>query len=303
MNEYRSIFKKNSQNSTGYFSEAKKSDWYLRLKKRPGLQAVFVLIGIVLVLSVIAPYLAPHDPNSLNLYGKNQGPSANHLLGTDYLGRDLFSRVVCGLQTSMTIALTTIVFSFVIGVSVGSYSGYMGGRVDNIVARVIDVFLAFPSIILALALITLIGPGVFNMILMLAVVQWASLARIMRGQVLYEKNQEYVLSARASGFSGSRILLRHIIPNCIMPVVVLATLDIGHTILTVSTLSFLGMGIPPSVPEWGSMINSGLSYMRIAPLNVIVPGIAITIITLLFNMAGEGIRDITDTKSDGEGSL
>ena len=303
MNEYPGIFEKKRQKSPGYLDDMKKSDWYLRLKQRPGLKAVFVLIGIVLLLSVIAPYLAPQNPNAVDLYDKNQGPSAEHLLGTDYLGRDLFSRVICGLQTSMAIALTTIVFSFIIGVAVGGYSGYKGGWVDNVVARVIDVFLAFPSIILALALITLIGPGIVNMILMLAVVQWASLARLMRGQVLYEKNQEYVLSARASGFSESRILIRHIIPNCVMPVVVLATIDIGHTILTISTLSFLGMGIPPSIPEWGSMINSGISYMRIAPLNVIVPGIAITIVTLLFNMGGEGIRDITDPKSDGEGSI
>lgn len=303
MNEYTEPVKKSQSGSSGYFDELKKFDWYLRLRERRGLQAVFILIGIILILSVIAPYLAPQNPNAVDLYDKNQGPSPDHLLGTDYLGRDLFSRVICGLQTSMAIALTTITISFVIGVGVGGYSGYKGGAVDNIIARIIDIFLAFPSIILALALITLIGPGIFNMILMLAVVQWASLARLMRGQVLYEKNQEYVLSARASGFSDGRVLTRHIIPNCVMPVVVLATIDIGHTILTISTLSFLGMGIPPSIPEWGSMINAGISYMRIAPLNVIVPGIAITIITLLFNVAGEGIRDITDPKSDGEGSL
>jgi peptide/nickel transport system permease protein len=271
--------------------------------QRPGLQVVLALLATVILASAFAPMLAPQDPNATDLYGKNQGPSAAHILGTDYLGRDLFSRVICGLQTSMTIALTTIAATFVIGTAIGGYSGYRGGWVDNVVARVIDVFLAFPSIILALALITLLGSGIVNMILMLAVAQWASFARLMRGQVLSEKNQEYVLSARASGLPGWWILTKHIMPNCIMPVVVLATMDLGHTILTISTLSFLGLGIPPSIPEWGSMINAGLDSMRTAPLNVIVPGIAITIVTLLFNLAGEGLRDITDPKSDGEGSL
>ena len=279
------------------------SDWYSRLMQRPGLQAVLALLATVILLSAFAPMLAPQDPGATDLYGKNQGPSAAHILGTDYLGRDLFSRVICGLQTSMTIALTTIVVTFVIGVAIGGYSGYRGGRVDNVVARVIDVFLAFPSIILALALITLLGSGIMNMILMLSVAQWASFARLMRGQVLAEKNQEYVLSARASGLPSWWILMKHIIPNCIMPVIVLATMDLGHTILTISTLSFLGLGIPPSIPEWGSMINAGLDHMRTAPLNVIVPGVAITIVTLLFNLAGEGLRDITNPKSDGEGSL
>jgi len=279
------------------------SDWYSRLMQRPGLQVVLALLATVILASAFAPMLAPQDPNATDLYGKNQGPSAAHILGTDYLGRDLFSRVLCGLQTSMTIALTTIVVTFVIGTTIGGYSGYRGGRVDNVVARVIDVFLAFPSIILALALVTLLGSGIVNMILMLSVVQWASFARLMRGQVLAEKNQEYVLSARASGLPGWWILMKHIMPNCIMPVVILATMDLGHTILTISTLSFLGLGIPPSIPEWGSMINAGLDHMRTAPLNVVVPGIAITIVTLLFNLAGEGLRDITDPKSDGEGAL
>ncbi|MBP2132684.1 peptide/nickel transport system permease protein [Methanomicrobium sp. W14] len=303
MSEYPG--KKRKKDLTCYFNldEVKKSDWYFRLKKRRGLQIVFVLIGVLILLSAIAPYLAPQDPNAADLYSKNLGPSPGHISGTDYLGRDLFSRVVFGLQTSMKIALTTVALSFVIGVAVGSYSGYKGGLADNIIARIIDVFLAFPTVILALALIALIGPGILNMVVMLSVVQWASLARLMRGQVLHEKNQEYVLSARAFGFSDYWILTRHIIPNCVMPVVVLATMDIGHTVLMISTLSFLGMGIPSTIPEWGSMISSGISYMRIAPLNVIVPGIAITIVTLLFNTAGEGIRDITDPKSDGEGSL
>ncbi len=284
-------------------SNAREADWYYRLRQRPGLQLVFVLLAVVLVVSVFAPVLAPQDPAATDLYGKNQWMSAEHWFGTDYLGRDLFSRVLCGLQTSMAIAVTTIAVTFVIGTAVGSYAGYKGGWVDNCIARVIDVFLAFPSIILALALVTLLGSGIVNMILILAVAQWASFARLMRGQVLSEKNAEYVLSARAAGLPGWWILMKHLLPNCVMPVVVLATMDLGHTILTISTLSFLGLGLPPSIPEWGSMINAGLGDMRTAPLNVIVPGLAITVVTLLFNLAGEGIRDITDPNTDAEGSL
>lgn len=281
----------------------KERDWYLRLMQRPGLLMVFVLILLVIILSFISPLIVPQDPAATNLYGKNQNPSSEHWFGTDYLGRDLFSRVLAGLQTSMAIALTTITISFVAGVFIGGYSGYKGGWVDNIIARIIDVFLSFPSIILALALITLLGPGLLNMILMLSIVQWASFARLTRGQVLFEKNQEYVLSAKSFGLSKFLILTKHVMPNCIMPVLILATMDIGHTILTISTLSFLGLGIPPSIPEWGSMINSGLDFMRTAPFNVIIPGFAITLVTLLFNLAGEGLRDITDPKTNAEGAL
>lgn len=284
-------------------TSVQKSDWLYRFKQRRDLQVVSGLIVLILILAVFAPYLAPQNPNKTDLEEKNQGPSVSHLLGTDYLGRDLFSRVICGLQTSLEIALSTIVISFIIGVAVGSFSGYRGGWIDNIIARIIDVFLAFPSIILALALMMLLGSGIVNMIIMLSIVQWASFARLIRGQVLSEKNQDYVLSARAAALPGWWTMTRHILPNCIMPVVILATIDLGHAILTIATLSFLGVGIPPSIPEWGSMINSGLSYMRIAPLNVIVPGLAITFVTLLFNIAGEGIRDITDPKSVHEGSL
>lgn len=281
----------------------KKFDWYHRLKERRDLQIVFTLIIIVFLLSICAPLLAGQNPNSQDLGGKNQGPSLYHLCGTDYLGRDLFARVMYGLQTSLGIAITTILISFVIGVSIGSFSGYQGGWIDNCIARIIDLFLAFPSIILALALMLLMGSGILNMIIMLTIVQWAAFARLIRGQVLSEKNQEYVLSSRAAGLPGWWIVTKHILPNCIMPVIVLATMDIGHTILTISTLSFLGIGIPPAIPEWGSMINSGLPYMRVAPLNVIIPGLMITCVTLLFNIAGEGLRDITDPLADNEGSL
>jgi peptide/nickel transport system permease protein len=284
-------------------SNVRRTDWYYRLKQRPSLQIVFVLLIIILSAAVFTPAISLQDPTTQDLYGKNQWISTDHWFGTDYLGRDLFSRVVCGLQTSMAIAITTSVITFVIGTAIGSYAGYRGGWIDNVISRVIDVFLAFPSMIFALVLVTFFGSGILNMILMLAIAQWASFARLMRGQVLAEKNAEYVLSARAAGLPGWWILVKHLIPNCVMSVMVLATMDLGHLILTISTLSFLGIGLPPSIPEWGSMINAGMDSMRTAPLNVIVPGLAITTVTMLFNLAGEGIRDITDPRTDVEGNL
>ncbi|MDI9633617.1 MAG: ABC transporter permease [Methanolinea sp.] len=240
----------------------------------------------------------PGDPHETSLESKNEGPSIRHPLGTDYLGRDLLQRTLHGLRTSLSIALGTIGLAFLVGCSLGCVSGYYGGRIDEFLARIIDISLAFPAIILALALAALIGPGISNLILVLALVQWASFARLMRGQVLSEKNQEYILSARAAGLPGWWIMLHHLVPNTIMPAVVLATMDIGHTLLTVSTLGFLGVGIPPSIPEWGSMINAGLNYMHTAPQNVLVPGMAITLVTLLFNIAGEELRDLIDEERE-----
>lgn len=276
----------------------KEGVWSELFTREPLLFVVFCLIGLIFLLALIGPFLVTQDPNATALGYKNRGPSLTHLFGTDYLGRDLFSRTIYGLRTSLFIAVSTILLTFFVGTAVGCFSAYCGGRIDEVLARIIDLFLAFPAIILALSLVTLLGPGLLNMILILVIVQWASFARLMRGQVLSEKFQEYILSSKAAGLPGWWIIARHLVPNTIMPVVVLATIDIGHTILTISTLGFLGLGIPPTIPEWGSMINAGLSYMRIAPLNVIVPGIAITIVTLLFNVAGEGLRDLSNSEQD-----
>lgn len=274
--------------------------FFKKMTRRPFILFVYVLILFIFLFSLVSPYMLPSDPMATNLYQKNQGISEEHIFGTDYLGRDLLSRTLCGLQTSMLISFSTIVLTVAIGVTVGAVSGYMGGIADDVISRVIDIFLAFPTIILALALCTLIGSGVINMILLLAIIQWASFARVMRGQVLSEKNQEYILSARTAGLPWWRILLKHILPNTVMPVIIMATIDMGHVILTVSTLSFLGLGLPPDIPEWGSMINAGLNYMRVAPLNVIVPGLSITLITLLFNIAGESLRSYTGISKEPE---
>jgi|WetSurMetagenome_2_1015567.scaffolds.fasta_scaffold27360_5 peptide/nickel transport system permease protein len=275
-----------------------KSRFVREIRKRTGFQLCLVFLGILIVLAVVAPFMVPYDPNATDLPHKNEGPSSTHLWGTDYLGRDLFSRTLCGTQTSLLIAFVTVGCAIAAGASVGCIAAYYGGIVDEVVSRCIDLFLAFPGIIFSLALLGLIGAGILNMIIALTLSQWATFARLMRGDVLSIRNLEYVQSARTGGLPDRRIMLRHLVPNAIMPVLVLATLDIGSVILSTAGLSFLGLGIPPGIPEWGSMIGAGKEFLRTAPLNIIVPGLAITVVVLLFNILGEGLRDILDVHKE-----
>lgn len=268
------------------------------MRKRVGFQICLVCLGILIIVAVLAPFFVPYDPNATDLPHKNEGPSSAHPWGTDYLGRDLFSRTLCATQTSLLIAFVTVGCAFAAGASLGCIAGFYGGITDEIISRCIDLFLAFPGIIFSLALLGLIGAGILNMILALTLAQWATFARLMRGDVLAIRNLEYVQSARTAGLPDWRIMVRHLIPNAIMPVLVLATLDVGHVILATSGLSFLGLGIPPGIPEWGSMIGAGKEFLRTAPLNIIVPGLAITVVVLLFNVLGEGLRDILDVHKD-----
>jgi peptide/nickel transport system permease protein len=278
---------------------AVKSGWWGRaLRQRPGFLAALGLLCLLMVVAVCAPFIAPFNPNVTSLSEKNEGPSAAHPWGTDYLGRDLFSRTLYGAQTSLVIAFLTVGCAFAVGTVVGCVAAYYGQYVDEAISRCVDLFLAFPGIIFSLALLGLIGAGVLNMVLALALSQWATYARLMRGQVLSVKSLDYILSARTGGLSDRLIMARHLVPNAVMPVVILATLDVGHVILATAGLSFLGLGIPPGIPEWGSMIGAGKEFIRMAPLNVIVPGLAITAVVLLFNILGEGLRDLLDTRDE-----
>ncbi|HJJ55686.1 MAG TPA: ABC transporter permease, partial [Methanocorpusculum sp.] len=243
------------------------TDWYFYIKNSVYTQILFILMGILFVVYLFVPVISPYDPLITDIYNINQDISLDHWIGTDYLGRDILSRVLYGLHTSMTIAIISIVISFVIGVIVGCCAGYYGGWIDRVIVQIIDVFMAFPPIIIALALITLFGSGMNSMIIVFILSHWALFTRLIRGQIISEKNADYILSARSVGFSGWWIMTRHLLPNSISPLIVFATLNIGHVILTISTLSFLGLGIPPEIPEWGSMIKSGMSYVRVAPMN------------------------------------
>lgn len=268
------------------------------IKKRLGFQCCLVILGMLIIIAVLAPFIVPYDPGATDLPHKNEGPSSTHLWGTDYLGRDLFSRTLCAAQTSLIIAFATVGCAFAAGTAVGCIAAFYGGIVDELLSRCIDLFLAFPGIIFSLALLGLIGAGILNMVIALTLAQWATFARLMRGDVLSIRNLEYVQSARTAGLPDRRIMLRHLVPNAIMPVLILATLDVGSVILATAGLSFLGLGIPPGIPEWGSMIGAGKEFLRTAPLNIIVPGLAITVVVLIFNFLGEGLRDILDVHKD-----
>lgn len=270
-----------------------------RVAERKSMLVSMTMLCILVFIAVASPVLSPYDPNDIDLKNKNLPPSSGHLLGTDYLGRDMLSRIMHGATTSLSISAGVVCLSLIIGISLGCIAGYYGGLVDEIISRAIDVFLAFPGIIFALAMMGMLGPGLVNLMLSLALVQWSSYARLMRGQVLSIKEQEYVLSTRLLGASNLRIMGKHIIPNAIAPIIVLATIDFGHVILSVAALSFLGLGLPADIPEWGSMLSAGKEFMRTAPYQTIFPGLAITLFVVIFSILGDGMRDILDPHDQG----
>lgn len=263
------------------------------------------VIGLIIIISLVfialsAPFIAPHDPIEQNLEKRLSPPSKEYPMGTDDLGRCLLSRIIYGARVSLQVGVIVVGIITVIGVTLGLISGYYGGTVDEIIMRFVDIVLAFPGIILALAIAGALGPGLFNVMLALAMVSWAGLARVVRGSVLSIKEKEFVESARALGCSDVYIMTRHILPNVMAPVIVLATLDMAFIILAAAGLSFLGLGAQPPVPEWGSMLNSGRAFMRTAPHLTTFPGLAIMIAVLAFNFLGDGLRDALDPRQRQE---
>ncbi len=256
--------------------------------------AGLVIIAVVLVVAVAAPLLAPHDPNAQDVLNQFKPPSAHHLLGTDEFGRDELSRIIFGARISVLTSLAVGAAILAIGVLVGTVSGLAGGLLDGAIMRTVDVLLAFPSILLALAVAGTLGPGLFHLALAMTAVWWVDYARLVRGLVLGVKEQQYVESARALGVSDCRLALRHVLPNIAPPVVVLATLQTARLLLALAALSFLGLGVGPPAAEWGAMLNDGKNFLDTAPQLMLYPGLAITITALGFNLLGEGLRDVLD---------
>jgi peptide/nickel transport system permease protein len=254
-----------------------------------------IIIGILLGTALLAPLLAPYAPLAIDLTGELEGPRPGHLLGQDKLGRDILSQIIYGSRVSLLVGIVVVGVSLVIGVTVGSVAGYFGGVFDIILMRAVDILLAFPGILLAIALTGVLGPSLKHIILALCVLGWVGYARIVRGQVLAEKNKEYVMAARALGARHPRIILRHILPNCFAPVIVEATFGLAGVILAESSLSFLGLG-PQDVPTWGRLLNEGVQYLLFAPHVSIFPGIAIMLTVLAFNFIGDGLRNQWDVK-------
>ncbi len=255
-----------------------------------------MIIFFLMIIVILAPYITPYDPIELDLENRLASPDRNHLMGTDNLGRDVLSRIICGARVSLGMAAVVVVIVMLLGIAMGTTAGYFGGVIDGIIMRLVDVLLAFPNIILALVIAGILGPSLTNVMIALAVVWWVSYARIIRGSVLSVKEKEFVEAARAMGCTDSYIAIRHILPNVLSPVIVLATLDMGHIILSIAALSFLGLGAQPPMPEWGTMLNEGKPFMETAPHLMIFPGLMIMITVLAFNFLGDGLRDALDPR-------
>ncbi len=260
-------------------------------------------LGIVVLLILVAafaPLLATHSPIAQDLAGRLQPPSAEHWLGTDELGRDIWSRIMHGARLTLLIVVLVAVTAAPLGLLIGTVSGYLGGWVDIVLMRVTDIFLAFPKLILALAFVAALGPGIENAIIAIAITSWPPYARIARAETITIRNADYISAVRIQGAGPARIVARHIVPMCVSSLVVRVTLDMAGIILTAAGLGFLGLGAQPPMPEWGAMISSGRGYILDQWWVAAMPGIAIFIVSLGFNLLGDGLRDVLDPRQ-GEG--
>lgn len=256
-----------------------------------------VLLAILLVVTIFADKIVPYDPYEQDLSQSMQAPSAQHLMGTDRYGRDMFSRVIVGAQTSIASTLVLVVIISVFGTIVGTICGYYGGWVDNVVMRISDICLAFPGLVFALAVAALLGGGVSNAVIALAVISWPKYSRVARSQTLALKSSPFISAARLSGDTSMQIILRHILPNSLGPIMVTAMLDIGTMMMELAGLSFLGLGAQPPTAEWGNMMSGGRSMLQSYPWLVLSPGVAIFVTVVLFNLLGDTVRDYLDPKN------
>ncbi len=265
-----------------------------RLLREPGTALGLFLVAFLLLAGLAGPWLPLDDPTRISLSDKLLPPSMENPLGTDHLGRDTFSRIIHGTRMTLLASVATLMLSMTIALAVGLVSGYHGGWPDTVLMGVVDLLLAFPSLILALAVAGALGPGLFNVLLAVGAVWWVGHARIIRGITLGARQMEYVTAARATGASDLRIILRHIAPNILGPVIVIASLDVGWIILGIAGLNFLGLGAQPPTPEWGAMLNDARPYLQTAPRLLLLPGLAIFVAVLGFNLLGDGLRDLLD---------
>ncbi|MCC8059902.1 MAG: ABC transporter permease [Clostridiales bacterium] len=259
----------------------------------------FIIMVLLLCAAVFAPVLAPYpeDVSSTHIENMLQAPSAEHLMGTDELGRDIFSRVIFGTRVSISTALVAVGVALIIGIPLGAIAGACGGWIDNLIMRITDVFLSFPPLLLAIALVALLGAGLRNAIIAIVISWWPWYTRLVRGQAISMKERKFVQAAETIGTSRWKIIFKHIVPNCISPVIVQASMDIGGVIMTVASLSFLGLGAQAPMPEWGLMISTGRQFFPDKWWYCIFPGMAIFLTVLCFNLLGDAIREILDPKT------
>jgi peptide/nickel transport system permease protein len=258
-----------------------------------------IIIILFIIAAIFSPLLAPYDPNKLDMNNALEQPSAAHWLGTDSLGRDTLSRTIYGTRVSLIIGLVVVVLASIVGMALGLVAGYFGGWTHTIIMRLVDTLMAFPMLILALLIASLLGQGINNVIMALAFTMVPAYARLMCGQVLSVKENDYILAGRSLGATHVRMMLRHLAPNCFPPLIVMMTMMLGTTILAEAGLSFLGIGVQQPTPTWGNMVNDGRLYLLSNPLLSFAPGFAIMLVVYAFNMVGDGLRDALDPQLRG----
>ena len=282
---------KNKTVKTGFWRDA-----WRRLRKNKSAMLGLIILVLLILCAVFADFIAPH-PYDLQDYAHTfESPSAEHLFGTDNFGRDILSRVIHGARISLVVGFSSIITAIIVGGLLGAISGYYGGRLDNILMRAMDILMSIPGMLMAISLAAAMGPGLTNMVIAIAIADIPGYARVVRSSVLTIKDQEYIEAAQSIGASDARIILKHIIPNCIAPIIVQATLGMAGAILSASSLSFLGLGIQPPTPEWGSMLSAARQYIMNYPHICIFPGLAIMITIFALNMLGDGLRDALDPR-------
>ncbi|OSQ36536.1 nickel transporter permease NikC [Thalassospira sp. MCCC 1A01428] len=253
-----------------------------------------VLVMILVVLAIFSPWIMPFDPNEVDLASRLLAPDAAHWLGTDHLGRDILSRLMAGTRVSLGSVAISLFVIMTLGILIGGAAGFLGGRADQLIMRVTDIFMTFPTLVLALFMIGMLGTGLVNVIVAIALSHWAWYARIVRSIVMSLRNREYILASRLAGAGRVRIFIEHLLPATLSQLLVLATLDIGHIMLHVAGLSFLGLGVMPPTPEWGVMINDARQFIWTNPLLMVWPGLALFLSVMAFNVIGDAVRDRLD---------
>ncbi len=272
------------------------SVFWQRFRRNRFAMAGGIIVAGLFVLSFLAPYITPYDPATIDAYHVLLPPSASHWMGTDELGRDVFTRVIYGARISLKVGFVAIGIAVAIGTVVGLVAGYYGSWVDSLLMRFVDIMLCFPTFFLILAVIALLEPSIWYIMLIIGITGWMGVARLVRAEVLSIKERDYITAARSIGASNARIIFRHILPNAAAPVFVAATLGVAGAILTESALSFLGIGVQPPTPSWGNILTSGKDYLEFAWWLSLFPGVAILVTVLAYNLLGEGIRDALDPR-------
>ena len=269
--------------------------WRIFKKNKVGVACLAIVVLLVLV-AVFAGALAPYDPDAIDLTNRLSGPGAGHLLGTDELGRDILSRIIYGCRISLSVGVVSQAIALLIGFFAGVVAGYFGGRIDNVISFVIQVFSSFPFLLFAIVIMFVLGPGLINLYVALGLLMWTTTARLVRGDVMRLKESEYIQSCVLSGGSSWRIITKHLLPNCVSTLIVTSTLGIPNAIMSEASLSFLGLGVNPPTASWGAMISSSQPYIQVNPTYSVATGIAIIITVMAFNLLGDALRDALDPK-------